>query len=295
MNAWHGTRRSFLAAAALPWLGACGTPLPLGTQGASSAEATRRLAQSAQAHGLDAYRQINDINISYDGQWRPLIGRIQPEVVDAGFRISSQERLLPTQGVVAQHYTGPQGHKQVFWQRGGTEVGVWYNGSANNSASVTASAAMVAECYGLFLLGPLWLSTRQAEKPMVLTMGAPERVNGRLCDVVHAWLSPGLGRAATDRVSLCIDKEDHITRRLRFTLEGYPGTQGAVAEVDVLVYEQRFGVLWPMRSYEEVVHPLRLPAHDWWLTGLDINRGHGVDALRGPQFSGSAARPAAAL
>lgn len=296
MNVWYGSRRSFLAAATLPWLGACGTPLPLGTQGgASSAEAAQRLAQSAQAHGLDAYRQITDINISYDGQWRPLIGRIQPEVVDAGFRISSQERLLPRQGVVAQSYTGPQGNKHVFWQRGNAEVGVWYNGLVNNSPSAATAAAMVAECYGLFLLGPLWLTTRQAEKPMVLAMGGTERVNDRLCDVVHAWLSPGLGRAATDRVSLCIDQQDHITRRLRFTLEGYVGTQGAVAEVDVLAFEKRFGVLWPMRSYEEVVYPLRLPAHDWWLTGLDINRGHSLDALRGPQFSGVAAAPAAVL
>jgi hypothetical protein len=53
--------------------------------------------------------------------------------------------------------------------------------------------------------------------------------------------------------------------------------------------------LWPMRSYEEVVHPLRLPAHDWYVTGLDVNRGHGIDALRGPVFTGAAAAPAAAL
>jgi hypothetical protein len=295
MKAWYGSRRTFLAAATLPWLGACGTPLPLGKQGASSTEAAQRLDQSAQAHGLDAYGQIKDINISYDGQWRPLIGRIQPEVVDSGFRISSQERLLPAQGVVAQSYAGPQGNKHVFWQRGKADVGVWYNGSASSSASAQAAAAMVAECYGLFLLGPLWLSTRQAEKPMALEMGSTERVNGRLCDVVHAWLSPGFGRAATDRVSLCIDKQDHVTRRLRFTLEGYTGTQGAVAEVDVLAFEKHFGVLWPMRSYEEVVHPLRLPAHDWWLTGLDINRGYGVEALRGPQFSGRASAPATSL
>ena len=295
MNDWYGSRRSFLAASTLPLLAACGTPLPLNTQGTSSTEAAQRLADSSQAHGLDAYRQINDINVSYDGQWRPLIGRIQPEVVDAAFRISSQERVLPALGVVAQSYTGPQGNKHVFWQRSKAEIGVWYNGSASSSGTVQAAAAMVAECYGLFLLGPLWLSSRQAEKPLVLAMGGTERVNDRLCDVVHAWLSPGFGRAAMDRVSLCIDKQDNITRRLRFTLEGFPGTQGAVAEVDVLAFERHFGVLWPMRSYEEVVHPLRLPAHDWWVTGLDINRGLVSDDLRGPQLSGRAKAAAAAL
>jgi hypothetical protein len=291
MISWRGSRRRFLAASTLPLLGACGTPLPLAVQEASSSAASQaalRLAASAQAHGLEAYRQIKDISVSYDGQWRPLIGRIQPEVVDAGFRISSQERLLPASGVVAQSYTGPQGNKHVFWQRSNAEVGVWYNGSANGVASVHAAAAMVAECYGLFLLGPLWLSTRQAEKPMGLAMGGTETVNGHLCDVVHVWLSPGFGRAGRDRVSLCIDQQNSLTRRLRFTLEGYPGTQGAVAEVDVLAFEQHFGVMWPMRSYEEVVHPLRLPAHDWWVTGLDINRGLTVDDLHGPQFSGRA-------
>jgi len=50
-----------------------------------------------------------------------------------------------------------------------------------------------------------------------------------------------------------------------------------------------------MRSYEEVVHPLRLPAHDWYVTGLDVNRGYEVSALQGAQFSGLAAAPAAAL
>ena len=99
----------------------------------------------------------------------------------------------------------------------------------------------------------------------------------------------------TDRVALCIDRDDAVMRRVRFTLEGFASTQGAVAEVDTFEHQRRFGVLWPLRSYEEVVHPLRLPANDWHLTGLDVNRGYQPDALQGPQFSGLAAAPAAAL
>ena len=76
---------------------------------------------------------------------------------------------------------------------------------------------------------------------------------------------------------------------MRFTLEGFTGTQGAVAETDTFEHQRRFGVLWPMRSYEEVVHPIRLPAHDWHITGLDVNRGYDAAALRGPQFTGAAA------
>ncbi|HEU4458843.1 MAG TPA: hypothetical protein VFR90_06945 [Methylibium sp.] len=289
-------RRGFLAAAALPWLAACGTPLPLvgRPEGADPAGAAR-LLESAQAHGLEAYRRLADINVAYEGEWRPLIDRIQPVVVDKGFRGSSQERLLPAAGVVAQAYTGASGRKQVFWQRRPLpepgEVAVWFNGARASDAGVQAAAALVAEAYGLFLLGPLWIAGRAQGARLAGT----ERVDGRLCDVVEVALAPGLGQAALDRVALCIDRGDAVTRRLRFTLEGYANTQGAVAEVDTFEHERRFGVLWPRRSYERVVHPLRIPAHDWRLVGLDVNRGYGAEALRGPVFAGAAAAPATPL
>ena len=168
---------------------------------------------------------------------------------------------------------------------------MWFNGQASSSADVQAASALVAEGYGLFLLGPLWL----AGQGHVVQMGGTERVDGRPCRVVQVWKRPGLGQVALDRVAVCIDAEQGITRRVRFTLEGFANTQGAVAEVDTFEHSKRFGVLWPMRSYEEVVHPLRLPAHDWRITGLDVNRGYDAAALRGPQFSGAAAAPAAAV
>src|SRR5206468_1854904 len=90
-----------------------------------------------------------------------------------------------------------------------------------------------------------------------------ERVDGRLCDVVEVALRPGLGRVDSDRVALCIDRGDSLTRRIRFTLEGFPSTRGAVAEVDTFEHARRFGVTWPMRSFERIVHPIALPAHDW--------------------------------
>lgn len=296
------TRRRWLAlGAALPafGLGGCGTPLPLNTPGtlASDPTAERLLQDSAEVHGWAAYRQLSDINVRYDGAWRPIIDRIQPVVVDKGFRGWSEERLLPQAGVVAQAYTGPAGRKQVWWQRGqGSavrpgEVAVWLNGQASASAEVLAASALVAEAYGLFLLGPLWL----AGQGHVMQMGGSERVDGRPCRVVQVWKRPGLGQVALDRVALCIDAELGITRRVRFTLEGFANTRGAVAEVDTFEHTRRFGVLWPMRSYEEVVHPLRLPAHDWHITGLDVNRGYDAAALRGPQFAGAAVAAATAV
>jgi predicted small lipoprotein YifL len=296
------TRRRLLTlGAALPaWsLAGCGTPLPLNLPEAPASDpaAERLMRESAETHGLAAYRELKDINVRYDGSWRPTIDRIQPVVVDKGFRGWSEERLLPQAGVVAQAYTGPAGRKQVWWQRGQAsaahmgEVAVWLNGQASASSEVQAASALVAEAYGLFLLGPLWL----VDQGHVVQMGGSERVDGRPCRIVQVWKRPGLGRVALDRVAVCIDAESGITRRVRFTLEGFANTRGAVAEVDTFEHTKRFGVLWPMRSYEEVVHPLRLPAHDWHITGLDVNRGYDAAALRGPQFTGAAAASAAAL
>ena len=291
------TRRALLGAFALPWFSGCATPLPLGPAPAGDPSAAARLRESAEAHGLAAYRGLRDINISYSGQWRPLVGRIQPEVVDEGFRGSSQERLLPASGIVAQAYTGPMGRKQVWWQRGTAaagelgDVAVWFNDVPSTDAVARQAASLVAEGYGLFLLGPLWL----VDRGLPARAGGTERVNGRLCDVIEVWLSPGLGRVASDRIALCVDREDGLMRRVRFTLEGFATTQGAVAEVDTFDHERRFGVTWPMRSYERIVHPIALPAHDWHVTGLDVNRGYGARDLLGPTFAGKASVAAAKL
>jgi len=296
------SRRTVLGALTLPWLvgglGACTTPLPL-VQAPAAVDpgAASRLRDSAEAHGLAAYRRLTDINVSYSGKWRPLVNRIQPEVVDEGFRGSSQERLLPSAAVVAQAYTGPKGRKHVWWRRGGSpsseagEVAVWFNGVRSADDDAQQAAALVAEGYGLFLLGPLWLHDRGLR----MQTAGTERVDGRVCDVVDVWLSPGLGRVANDRVALCIDRVDGLVHRMRFTLEGFANTQGAVAEVDTFEHERRFGVTWPMRSFERIVHPIALPAHDWRITGLDVNRGYEAREVSGPAFTGTAAAAAMPL
>lgn len=292
------SRRLFLAAAGLPWLAACGTPLPITARPAGSAAAAARLRESAEVHGLAAYRALGDINVAYNGEWRPFINRIQPVVVDSGYRVRSEERLIPAERTVAQSYTGPLGVKHVWWRRGGAdtgsapgEVGVWFNGKPSADAEYQAASALVAECYGLFLLGPMWL----AEQGLAMEFDGTESVDGRLCDVVQVWKTPGLGLVALDRVAVCIDRSDSVTRRVRFTLEGFANTRGAVAEVDTYDHERRFGVLWPMRSFERVVSPIPIAAHDWRITGLDVNRGYGVDALRGPSYKGAALAPAAPI
>lgn len=300
-------RRRLLTLAPLPLLPAlqgCGTPLPLAAgrlPAGVDAQAARWLRDAADRHGRSAYQGMRDINVSYDGQWRPLIDRIQSDVVDKPWRQRSEERLLPREGLIAQAHRGPAGRKQVLRRAGRArgqpgEVSVWYDGRPDARDAVRTASALVADCYVFFLLGPLWLDEQVAAGSMPLAMGDRVRVDGRACQWVEAWLRPGFGLSIGDRLSLAIDRDDQSCRRLRFTLEGHPTTQGAVAEVDWLALVQRHGVWWPSSSYERVVHPFPdFPAHDWRLTGLDVNRGYDAGALQGPAFSGAAATPAAAL
>ncbi len=321
-----------LTAAALPALGGCANPLPLAVAepGGSDARAQRWLRESAEHHGYAAYKALNDINVAYAGRWRALIDRIQPEVVDKPWRAASEERLLPHAGVIAQAHRGPAGRKQVF-RRSGTsaqelgDVNVWYEARAmeapelraagraevraevrtevrtqvrtdvraDDSPKVRTAAALVADCYQLFLLGPLWLADRAERGAWPLTLGGRVEVEGRECQWVQAWARPGFGLVGLDRVALAIDVADRTTRRMQFTLEGFEGTRGAVAETDTYEHEMHHGVLWPMRSHERVVRPLAgYGVHDWHITGLDVNRGYNVMALRAAQFGASAAAPA---
>lgn len=301
------SRRRLLTLAPLPLLPAlqgCGTPLPLASAGLPAgvdARAARWLRDCADRHGRSAYLQLRDINVAYDGRWRPLIDRIQPDVVDKPWRQSSEERLLPREGVIAQAHRGPAGRKQVWrradrarGQRG--EVSVWYEGRIDARDAVRTASALVADCYVVFLLGPLWLDGQVAAGGTPLVMGERVRIDGRACQWVEAWLQPGFGLSTGDRLSLAVDRDDLSCRRLRFTLEGHPTTRGAVAEVDWLALVPLHGVWWPSRSFERVVHPLPdFPAHDWRLTGLDVDRGYDAAALQGPDFTGAAAAPAAPL
>ena len=66
-----------------------------------------------------------DINLSTDGHWHALIQRVQPLISDAGFRVTSEERYRPRDGVYAVHHHGPLGDKQVIRTPAG--ITVYYN------------------------------------------------------------------------------------------------------------------------------------------------------------------------
>ena len=293
-------RRRVLAALGAPALLAlpgCAAPWPAvfePVDSSSQAAAAALLAASAQAHGIGALRQLRDLSISYAGEWRGLINRLQPALVDERFRQASQERLLLREGLVAQAHRGTGGVKQVVRRRPAAapgDVRVWFNDDEALATDPRAAAALVVDGYSMFLLGPMWL----ADRALPVALGGTETVDGHACDIVYLRLVPGLGLAASDRIALFIDRDQKLMRRVRFTLDGLGSTVGAVAEVETFDFIDLHGVRWPTRFFERIVKPFRLAVHDWRLTGLDVNRGLTAGELTGPSFTGAAVAPAAAL
>jgi hypothetical protein len=123
--------------------------------------------------------------------------------------------------------------------------------------------------------------------------GQNETVEGRACTTLVAVRRPGHGLSAEDRYLLFIDAENHLLRRVRFTIGGLESTQGAIAEVDFFEHTEIAGVTWPTRFFERLRKPIpNLPVHDWRLIGLDVNRGLIAADIAGPTFSAKASAPA---
>lgn len=299
------TRRRLLSAAALaPLLPALGTlggcasaPLsPIEARETTDAAAQALFNECAAAHGLPAWRRVRDVNAGYAGEWRPLVGRIHPELSDTQFRQNVQDRLLPADGLMAQAHTGPGGVKQVV-RRLGVEtaqgsVQVWYNGRASTDDPLRHAAAMAADASRLFLLGPLAL----ADRTMVLRLAGLEQVGDYACERLMVRLVPGLGFSPVEQLVLCIDRRTRLVRRVRFTMEGLAASRGAVAEVDVSEFQNIQGIEWPTRFQERMRKPIPLlPLREWRLTGLDLNRGWSAADIGGAQFAGLAQGAARAL
>jgi len=261
------------------------------TENGIDPQAAALLQRSAERHGLAAWQQLQDVSVAYAGEWSWLVPRLQPELIDAGFRQKSEERLILGEGgLLGQQHHGPQGSKQVV--RAAGTISVTYNGEPNSDPTVAAAAALVADGYRLFLSGPFYFLGGNA----VLALAGSETVDDRLCDRIVAVRRPGLGLSAEDRFMLWLDRADGRLRRVRFSLEGLASTQGAIAEVDFVGHREIGGVLWPVRFIERLKKPIPdLPVHDWQLVGLDLNRGLSASEIGTTGFSGKAAAPAQPL
>ncbi len=287
--------RQWLLALSACLLAACSS-VPLPQKSATDADARDLLDQSQLAHGKAAFAAIRDLSVRYDGTWYDIVTKVQPVLTDKTFRKSSEERMLMLLGdnLIAQLHTGEAGKKFVLRDNNlalGERASVWVNQQPETNRDKIAAAHLVVEAYQLFLYPAFYV-----ERASHLERVGTGSVGGRECERLLAVMRPGIGASIEDRVVLYIDKQDKLVRRVRLTLEGLDSTKGAVVDVDHDRFVQIAGVTWPTHFYESLVAPFPgLPAHDFSLTGLDVNRGlNGADFVNA-QFSTRAAKPAVAI
>ena len=277
-----------LLAALACLLTACATPQICSREIRKSDPAAKALvAASQRAHGQEAFAKVRDISVRYEGRWASIGPRFQPVLADTKFRRGSEERLLVGPRVIAQEHSGPAGKKLVLRTPG--KVSVSYHGVRSDDAETQRAAALVADAYTLFLLGPFYF-----DRPgVVLTPNGEATVDQWVCDEVLAVLRPGFGLAAEDRVILSIDRTTKKLRRVRMTLSGLESTRGAEVDVTFRDFRTIGGILWPTDFDERIRVPFDLHAHHWRLLGLEINRGFRPSDLTVSGFKGRAAAPTA--
>ncbi len=249
-------------------------------------DAAAVFAACMDAHGGDLRQYPGDINFSTDGQWYQAIQRIQPIVSDAGFRVSSEERFRPSDGLYSVHHQGPLGSKQVVRTRDG--ISVYYNGKRESDTAKIRATAMTNDAFRMFHFGPSFLKARSTA--MVRLPDQLEK--NRNYRLLLATVEPGFGEAAKDQVVMWIDAQTSRLFRVHMTLNGFETTQGAHVDTTFLEYRQVGAYLFPVRFNERVRGPVRIDAHDWYTTGIDLDRGWSAADIGGEAFLGTAAPPA---
>lgn len=248
-------------------------------------------ARTLAAHGGDLRRYQGDINLSTDGRWFALIQRIQPLVTDSGYRIRSEERYRPSDGLYAVRHSGPQGVKHVLRRADGT-LTIHDDGVAATDPARLRATAMTNDAFRMFHFGPSFFLGRVQGWARLPDAREGARSYQRILGTVR----PGFGEAAEDQVVLWVDRETGRLFRIHMSLNGFETTVGAHVDTTFLEYREVAGYLLPVRFHERVRGPLRIDAHTWWTTGLDSGRGWSeADVDGGAPFRGAAAAPAAAL
>jgi len=255
----------------------------------SDPEATLIVSACQKAHGSKSFSKIRDLSVRYEGQWGSIGPRFQPTLVDSRFRGDSEERLILSKRLMAQTHSGHRGIKKVLREPG--KVDVAYNGATALAEETNRAAALVADAYTMFLLGPFYFSPKNS----VFAMNGTSNVDEELCDEVLAILKPGFGMADEDRVILFISRGSKQLRRVRMTLNGLESTRGAEVDVTFRDFRRIDGVLWPTDFDERIRSPFDLHAHHWNLRGLEINRGLNQADLKVAQWTARAAKPSATL
>lgn len=251
-------------------LSGCGAQFPVAPDGeADSAAAVELLERSIAAHGGYLYDRPDTVRVSYDGRWRRAVKVLQPVLVDADFRQRSEEDLVLPAIELVQKHTGPSGEKLVT--RTADRVTVHYNGEESSDGDVRDAAALVADAYTMFLTGPSFFKQREAQ----LSLLSPGTRDGRTYQRLHARLRPGFGFSDEDRAVLWIDAETGYLGLVHFTINGTATTRGAHVDVAFSDHRDIGGYVWPLRFYERVRGPVRVTAHSWHVTALQVSGANG--------------------
>ncbi len=303
MNVRTAFRRGSCLGCAVLLIGCGGASPPIPPTAAvtaSAADAQTIFDACLQAHGgAAAYARLQDVNVRFDSHWATVGPRLQPVLSDREHRGGSVERYVPVRGgfIVSQLHHGPAGAKTVT--RGPQKkaasqnplelANVAFNPDlppenrspnqgfvVSSDPEVRAAAGLVTDAYSMFLFGPKFFVQRGAK---FQKLDATAEVQGHACDELVTTLSPGLGTNNDDRVVLYIDRENHLLRRVQFTLNALESTKGAEVHVDLMDHRQLAGVMWPTRYSERIDRPVNLPAHQWQLLGFDVNRGNARDRV----------------
>lgn len=278
----------------------CINPLPSSVDADQSEPAALALLdEAARAHGGDErFARVQQIHVTYDGEWLGRVWRFQPVLVDRDFRGSSVEVIRYHEGwpSVFQAHAGPGGEKRVRWPAAssgdagadrtpafatplGGGAAVLYNGQPTEDPELRAqqeeAAAMVAEAYRMFLTAPFYFTQRagrgvSGKGSMTAVMSKPDDVNGVACDQVLIELRPGFGKSPVDRVQVAIAKDTGRVQRVRFSLDGFSGTSGATADVELSGFVQVGGLTLPTAFLEIVRFPLNREVHRWRALKLKV-------------------------
>ncbi len=270
-------------------LAGCAATFPEPDEGRAFADgmtAQELFDRTMAAHGGDLREYDGDLNQATDGEWGRMVQRVQPLVADGGYRGQGEERYRPADELYAVHYTGPEGTKTVIRQR--DEIRVYYDGERSEDEDRIRATAMTTDAGKLFHYGPTFVKHRATS----MTRLADRREGGVDYRRVLATIQPGFGKADEDQVVMWIHPETDRLYRVHITLTGFEPTRNAHVDTTFLEYEEVGPYTLPSRFEERVLGPIRLFVHEWWVTSRDQDRGWTDDDVRGPEFSGAAARPA---
>jgi hypothetical protein len=287
----HRWKNAFALLISLTLLAGCAVTSPMREVGyenhTDGMDALQIFEASFQQHGGEHLKSLKDVNVAVDGEWQYLITRIQPLVTDEAYRQQSEERIVLSPRLYAANYRGEAGTKQVL--RSAESIQVGYEFSEISGREKLSASALTADAFYLFTLGPLALVDRVDDWQRL----KDGEWDGRSYYRINGELTPGIGVSNSDFITLWIDKETLLTFRLHITLDGFESTVGAHVDTSFLNYTTIDHFTFPTHFFERVLGPIRIDAHEWWYTGIDINRGLTRDDLGIEGWSEKASNPAA--